>query len=719
MKIKLTPKMKRLAALLSLCLLLPVGAWLFSPSPRTAFAQTHVDTELIFTYLGTTPGDHSGQDHDGDPYIEPGESAEIAVLVKNRTRFSGTSPSGLHSSSIHSNTAGIDLFPDDPEYAENLSVFLCAAGSGCDEEVIYLEFHVDPSAPCGVEALFELDINLDAEGTETISGRFDFSVPLGQPSGSPTVFSYTGPSVAIPDNKVAGVNIPINVSGLTSIADINFRFDGDLCSKEAGATTVGLDHTKVGDLVVKLTSPQGITVALMQRPGGAANSGRNFCRTVLDENGRFPFNEDGGFPLIQLVKPGEAPYNRTFLPSNPLMDAFSGFRNIDPNGTWILNVSDRAAGNTGHVRKFSLIIDPVFECRVDTPHQISGRVTTDGTTGLSGVTMRWTRADGQTATATTDENGHYQFVSLSPGFSYTVVPRRVGYEFNPVRKDILDLNADKTADFIATEASYLIAGRITKAGTNTGLEGLTLKLSGSRQLTTTTDANGIYRFQDVPAAGFYTVKPVSAYHNFTPAKREYLNLSADQASQDYTAQLKTFTISGQVKFGAGTLSGVALKLTSPTPAGFAPRTVYSNSAGNYTFTNVPIGRNYTLTATKAGYQFIPSSKSLPNLSANQTDVNFVVKVHTIHGRVVRTGTTTGIGAVTMTLTSPTPSGFAPRKAQTTTNGYYTFANVPAGRNYTIKPAKSGYTFSPATRSITNLSGNIPVGPSSNFSGTGP
>ncbi|MGB7924354.1 MAG: glycoside hydrolase family 30 beta sandwich domain-containing protein [Pyrinomonadaceae bacterium] len=181
----------------------------------------------------------------------------------------------------------------------------------------------------------------------------------------------------------------------------------------------------------------------------------------------------------------------------------------------------------------------------------------------------------------------------------------------------------------------------------------------------------------------------------------------------------SYTVSGVVKHGAAGLAGVTVKLASLTPAGFTTRTATTNSAGAYSFTVVPAGRNYTVTPTKSGYQFNPASRSLTNLSANQTATNFAVKVYSISGQLTRTGTTTGISAATVTLTSPSPAGFPARTAQTGSLGNYKFTNLPAGRNYTIKPTKSGFTFSPPTRSITNLSSNLPAGASTNFTGTGP
>ena len=180
-----------------------------------------------------------------------------------------------------------------------------------------------------------------------------------------------------------------------------------------------------------------------------------------------------------------------------------------------------------------------------------------------------------------------------------------------------------------------------------------------------------------------------------------------------------YTVSGVVKLGSAGLAGVTVKLASPTPAGFPTRTATTSSTGAYSFTMVPGGRNYTVTPTRTGYKFTPASKSLPNLSANQTAVGFAVTVYSISGQIKRTGTTTGIGEVAVTLTSPAPAGFPARTTQTGRLGNYKFTNLPAGRNYTIKPTKSGFTFNPATRSITNLNSNIPTGASTNFTGTGP
>ncbi len=67
--------------------------------------------------------------------------------------------------------------------------------------------------------------------------------------------------------------------------------------------------------------------------------------------------------------------------------------------------------------------------------------------------------------------------------------------------------------------------------------------------------------------------------------------------------------------------------------------------------------------------------------------------------------TLALGGVKLTLTGG--AGFATRTATTNATGAYTFANLPAARNYTIKPSKLGYGFIPASRTFNNLSANQP------------
>src|SRR5207249_72356 len=109
-----------------------------------------------------------------------------------------------------------------------------------------------------------------------------------------------------------GVKLPMNVSGLTGpITKLIFRFGGTSCSNAVGATGVGLTHSFVGDLVVKLTSPTGTTITLINKTG---DDGNNFCQTVLDDN---------AIISIQGLDSSIAPFTGVFRPFTPLA-AFNG-----------------------------------------------------------------------------------------------------------------------------------------------------------------------------------------------------------------------------------------------------------------------------------------------------------------------------------------------------------------------------------------------------------
>jgi hypothetical protein len=182
----------------------------------------------------------------------------------------------------------------------------------------------------------------------------------GGGGGSGTTVSYTGAAVAITDNNPAGVNINLTVGGVGTVTDLNFRFDpldGATCDGTTGDTDCAVNHTWVGDLIFKLTPPDGSpTVTFIDRPGfpaSAAGCNNNNIGLVV-------INSDGGLPSVENQCTGALPGTTgalwpigNFSPNNPL-DAFDG-ENAD--GTWVLNVSDNAAADTGSVRRFSLVFN--------------------------------------------------------------------------------------------------------------------------------------------------------------------------------------------------------------------------------------------------------------------------------------------------------------------------------------------------------------------------
>jgi Subtilase family/Proprotein convertase P-domain len=208
-------------------------------------------------------------------------------------------------------------------------------------------FFISPTALCGGTLPFTLTVNYTGNGPRPI--LFNFSLQTGNSGNNFEHFAYTGPPLPIPAGNPVGVNAPFNVSGFAgSIAKLKLNIDGATCSNVTGATTVGIDHSWAGDLILQLRSPSGRTATVMSSPGGPNNSGNNFCKTILD---------DDAPNSIQNVLVTQAPFTGTFKPLQPL----SVFGGDDPNGTWTLRAEDLIIFDTGSVRAFSIDISR-FSC---------------------------------------------------------------------------------------------------------------------------------------------------------------------------------------------------------------------------------------------------------------------------------------------------------------------------------------------------------------------
>jgi hypothetical protein len=158
---------------------------------------------------------------------------------------------------------------------------------------------------------------------------------------------------------------------------------------------------------------------------------------------------------------------------------------------------------------------------------ISGKVTIGSTaTGLSGVTVKLTGT--RTATVTTTSTGSYQFTGLPTG-NYRVTPTKLGYLFTPAYRAYTSLSANQTAaNFSAVAHTFTITAKATLNGV--GLAGVTMKLTGSRTLTCTTGATGSCQFLNLPAGGAYTVTPSKTGFTFTPTRKVYSYLTANQTA---------------------------------------------------------------------------------------------------------------------------------------------------------------------------------------------
>jgi subtilisin-like proprotein convertase family protein len=242
----------------------------------------------------------------------------------------------------------------------------------------------------------------------------------------------TNPNLPIPDGNPAGVSNTLNVGTAFSIHDLNLR--------------LVMNHTWVGDLVVRLSHNGGPFVTVIDRPGVPASQfgceGDNY-NIVLDDEGVGGSIES----LCGLPSNPQSPPNYT--PSNPL----SFFDGQNMAGTWTISISDFVTPDAGALLSWSLIAedndtnacadtDAIVDCITYTsPHprilEVTVKVVDGANAPLAGanVTIHLTGSNGVdiVASGTTGAGGTILFTRRVTAACYTTDVTSVvlpGYTFD-------------------------------------------------------------------------------------------------------------------------------------------------------------------------------------------------------------------------------------------------------------------------------------------------
>ena len=243
------------------------------------------------------------------------------------------------------------------------------------------------------------------------------------------------------------------------------------------------------------------------------------------------------------------------------------------------------------------------------------------------------------------------------------------------------LSANYYVDVVYTSAGSSITGNVGPASLASGT---TLTLSGQSTATATADSSGNYTFSGL-SNGTYTVTPSKSGLTFTPPSQT-VTINNNNATLNFSVQ--TWSISGTVT-GA---NGATLALT-----GAANAVTTADASGNFTFSGLVNGA-YTVTPSGSGSTFNPVNQSVTVSGANITAVNFTatpVPTYSISGTVSPSGNGTVL----------TLSGTSTGTATADGSGNYTFAGLQNG-SYTVTPSKSGFTFTPASQSVTISGANM-------------
>jgi Bacterial pre-peptidase C-terminal domain len=247
-----------------------------------------------------------------------------------------------------------------------------------------------------------------------------------------------------------------------------------------------------------------------------------------------------------------------------------------------------------------------------------------GNAGTSGATIT-----AGSSSSTSDASGNYSMSGFSAG-TYTVTPSKSGCTFSPSSTSVTITSASATANFTATCGSgdtQLTSGvAVTGQSVAQGAWKyyyITVPAGATNLTFATTNATGdvdIYtQFNAKPTSSSYICRP------YTSSGNETCSAANPQAGtwwvgvNGYAAG--SFTITGTVTTPAPAYSISGSAGTSGATVSAGSASASSDASNNYTISGLANG-TYTVTPSKSGCTFSPSSQSVTVNGANVSAINF-------------------------------------------------------------------------------------------------
>ncbi len=274
-------------------------------------------------------------------------------------------------------------------------------------------------------------------------------------------------------------------------------------------------------------------------------------------------------------------------------DLLAGTYQVDISGTdEEIDFGDDGTSWTGPVAT-DATAEANFPGMINRTASISGTVMVDGA-GKSGVMVMLSGDEGEKAD-TTDADGAYSFTGLRRG-DYTVSitnPNEAMYSFTRTSQEV-DLGLAQAPGDVSFAGSLIkqssINGQVSVGGS--GLEDVTVTLSGAADDTDTTGESGLYSFTGL-ATGSYTVT-ISAYdaeeYSFASESEDIELGNSDEKTENFSGtSLRTASVTVTVTAeGAGVARAVAT-LTKTTGKSEPDRTGATDADGMYTFGDLLAG----------------------------------------------------------------------------------------------------------------------------------
>ena len=286
--------------------------------------------------------------------------------------------------------------------------------------------------------------------------------------------------------------------------------------------------------------------------------------------------------------------------------------------------------------------------------------------------------------ASGDDQGNFSVEDVTPGY-YRFIPGQENCTFNPDGIS-LSVNGSLEDQIFQADCFYTISGTVMD-GSNPLAGALVTAQAG---LSTTTGPDGSFTFANLPP-GLYNLAVSKTGYTFYPSSLAADLTNNDLHNLDMSGGVTQFhDIHGKITGQSGPIANVILRIENQGEA-------VSDANGDYVFHNLPEGE-YTIQPQKTGFTFSPAAQSVTLYHNDLYAIDFSAELqrYELSGRV--TVGTNSCRGVTLTIA---PSNTATSAA----DGSYGFSGLLPGA-YTITPSKSGYRFTPASRTVTISDHNI-------------
>ncbi|HYE16287.1 MAG TPA: carboxypeptidase regulatory-like domain-containing protein [Pyrinomonadaceae bacterium] len=532
------------------------------------------------------------------------------------------------------------------------------------------------------------------------------------PGNLPPTVSLTSPAGGTGYQSGDTVRLAAEVSDADgTVTTVRFYANGQLVGADTQAP-FAFDWTEVrgGDYALTATatddggaearsSAANITVAPSTAPPGcvltapADGSTYAYGASVRMEATMTP-NRDRSILRVEFLVDGQM---FTFYEPPTYNPPYWALWTADASGTRSLTArcTDNKGGVTTSAPKVITVNEQGFS--------ISGQLLESINVPITNVRLR---LDGPAGTApryvitSVAGNGNYYFGGLKAGETYTVTPEAGAWRWSPDSMTFTAISKSWTLQhFYGTRSGYAISGRLTDAGGNP-ISPATVYMSGSRNASAAVGTDGTYIFYNLAPGGTYTVQPAKNLYTFAPNSRTFENLSAEQTA-DFTgtAQAKTYAVGGRVVDDQGApVVGLTVRLGTVRVGSTQYRT--TDADGRYSFDTVQEGETVSVSAQDSTgfYVFAPEGRTYYNIAADITDADFVANKRTFS----IAGTLTGSNGMPLYPATVTVTGSATATVQVNSQGSYFINNLPRGGDYTIRPSKEHYDFTPAEKTYTAL-----------------